>query len=245
MTANLISTSENVWPPHYSLRRSTRAKYMRIRITPHTGLEVVVPHMPRKPEIIHNLLLEHKNWIEKMLQKYNMQHGRPAILPPVEQLHFPTFNQTWRINYLKLAGEKIFIRQTGPFQLTCLGAIENVPLKLQALRIWLNRQGKQLLLPLLQQISDLFQLPFSAGQIRYQKTRWGSCSAKKLISLNQKLLFLPENLVRYIIIHELCHTVHLNHSRRFWQLVAKFDPDVDQHRREMKNADQWIPAELI
>lgn len=245
MTANLLIPEEKTWPPHFTLRRSQRAKYMRIRITPQAGLEVVVPHIPRKPEIIHNLLLEHKNWIEKMLQKYNMQQGHPPIFKPIEQLHFPTFNQTWRINYLKLAGENVYIRQTGQFQLTCLGAIENVHLKKTALRTWLNHRGKQLLLPHLQQISQQLQLPYFQGQIRYQKTRWGSCSASKVINLNQKLLFLPENLIRYIIIHELCHTIHLNHSRRFWQLVAKFDPHVEHHRREMKNAERWIPLELM
>lgn len=244
MTANLILPEEKTWPPHYTLRQSHRAKRIHIKITSHAGLEVVVPHIPRKPEIIQNLLHEHRNWIEKTLHKYDMQHGRPKIHPPIEQLHFPTFNQTWQINYLKLAGEKVFLRKNGAFQLTCFGAIENNPLKLTALRTWLNKIGKQLLLPELQKMSEIYQLPFNHGQIRYQKTRWGSCSANKLISLNQKLLFLPERLIRYIIIHELCHTIHLNHSRRFWQLVAKFDPHVEQHRREMRNAAQLIPAEL-
>ena len=169
MTANLILPEEKTWPPHYTLRRSQRAKCMSIRIIPHAGLEVVVPHIPRKPEIIQNFLLNHRNWIEKMLSKYDMQHGHPKILPPVEQLHFPTFNQTWQISYLKLAGEKVFLRQNGAFQLTCFGAIENISLKLTALRTWLNKIGKQLLLPELQKISEIYQLPFNQGQIVIKK----------------------------------------------------------------------------
>lgn len=244
MTANLILPEEKTWPPQYTLRRSQRAKCMRIVINPHIGLEVVVPHIPRNPEIIHNFLYQHRNWIERMLHKYDMQQGRPKTHPPIQQLHFPTFNQTWQINYLKIAGEKVFLRKSNEFQLACFGAIDNAPLRLTVLRTWLNKIGKELLLPELQKISEMFQLPYFAGKIRYQKTRWGSCTSKKLISLNQKLLFLPERLVRYIIIHELCHTIHFNHSRRFWQLVAEFDPHVEQHRREMRNAAQFIPPEL-
>ncbi len=244
MTANLILPEDEIWPPQYTLRRSQRAKCMRIVIHPHIGLEVVVPHIPRNLEIINKFIHDNRNWIERMLHKYDMPYGRPNTPPPVHQLHFPTFNQIWQINYLKIPGQKIFLRKSSELQLTCFGAIDNIPLKLKVLRSWLNKMGKQLLLPELQKISEIYQLPFQQGKIRYQKTRWGSCSANKLISLNQKLLFLPERLMRYIMIHELCHTIHLNHSRRFWQLVAKFDPYVEQHRCEMRNAAQFIPPEL-
>lgn len=244
MTANLILPEQTIWPPHYTLRRSPRAKNIHLRITPHTGLEIVVPHLPRRPEVIHDLLQTHKIWIEKTLHKYNMQRGQPQMHPATTQLNFTSFNQSWQINYLKLAGEKVFVRRAGVFQLACIGAIENIPLKLIAFRSWLNKRGKELLIPRLQHYSDLYQLPFNQCQIRYQKTRWGSCSARKLICLNHKLLFLPEHLIRYVMIHELCHTIHLNHSGRFWQLVAKFDPQVEQHRHEMRDTTQWIPPEL-
>jgi hypothetical protein len=60
--------------------------------------------------------------------------------------------------------------------------------------------------------------------VRGQKTRWASCSSKGNINLNYKLLFLPPEVVRYILNHELCHTLHHNHSKRFWSEVALVEP---------------------
>jgi YgjP-like, metallopeptidase domain len=53
--------------------------------------------------------------------------------------------------------------------------------------------------------------------VKSQRTRWASCSAKKNLSLNTKLLFLSPDLVRYVLIHELCHTVYMDHSKEFWR----------------------------
>lgn len=71
--------------------------------------------------------------------------------------------------------------------------------------------------------------------IRNQKTRWGSCSKDANLNFNYKIILLPENLQDYIIIHELCHLKELNHSKKFWDLVATVCPDYKKHRKELKN----------
>jgi predicted metal-dependent hydrolase len=65
---------------------------------------------------------------------------------------------------------------------------------------------------------------FSSMSIRMQRTRWGSCSTRGRISLNAGLLFQPEEVVRYLLCHELAHTRHMNHSARFWNCVAQCEP---------------------
>jgi predicted metal-dependent hydrolase len=82
-------------------------------------------------------------------------------------------------------------------------------------------------------VSIQTSLPYNRVSIRGQKTRWGSCSSDKNINLNYKLLFLEPEFVKYIIIHELCHTIHLNHSREFWQLVGDFYPDYRDIRKQI------------
>jgi hypothetical protein len=77
-------------------------------------------------------------------------------------------------------------------------------------------------------------LPFRACNIRQLKTRWGSCSAKHDLMLNSALVLFPEDIVRYVCIHELAHTRHFDHSPRFWAEVAQYDPHFQQHRNRLK-----------
>jgi predicted metal-dependent hydrolase len=63
-----------------------------------------------------------------------------------------------------------------------------------------------------------------------------------MISLNYKLLFLPPEVVRYVFVHELCHTIHMNHSTAFWNLVAEKEPDYECLDTELQNVWRYVPA---
>ena len=78
--------------------------------------------------------------------------------------------------------------------------------------------------------------------MRAQRTRWGSCSNRKTISLNAKLLFIPEDLIRYALIHELCHTRRLDHSRKFWALVKQYETDYLVKDKRLRAAWRLVPA---
>ncbi len=80
--------------------------------------------------------------------------------------------------------------------------------------------------------------------MRSQRTRWASCSAQKNVNLNLKLLFLPEDLVRYVLVHELCHTVHFDHSPEFWGLLSSLIPHCREMQRELRDAWKYVPAWL-
>ena len=70
--------------------------------------------------------------------------------------------------------------------------------------------------------------------IRCQKTLWGSCTAKGNLSFNCLLMLLPEEVIRYVIIHELCHLREMNHSQKFWAEVQKYCPDYRRLRKQLK-----------
>lgn len=82
--------------------------------------------------------------------------------------------------------------------------------------------------------AEIYGFDFGKISIRNQRTRWGSCSKKGNLSFNYKLVFLPEKLADYIVVHEICHIGEFNHSKRFWNLVAKTFPDWKEAEKSLR-----------
>ena len=82
--------------------------------------------------------------------------------------------------------------------------------------------------------NKIYNFKFNSISIKSQKTRWGSCSAKGSLNFNYKILSLPGKLADYIVVHELCHLRQLNHSGKFWRLVAQVFPNYLNIRSELR-----------
>jgi predicted metal-dependent hydrolase len=95
--------------------------------------------------------------------------------------------------------------------------------------------ARNFVLEKLQIYNEFYQYTFRRVSIRNTKSRWGSCSEHGNLNFSYKLLFLPEHLADYIIVHELCHLKELNHSPKFWNLVSKTFPDYREKRKVLKN----------
>lgn len=78
--------------------------------------------------------------------------------------------------------------------------------------------------------------------LRCQKTRWGSCSAAGNLNFNVLLMLAPPEVLDYVVIHELCHRLEMNHSARFWDLVSRYDPDQRLHRAWLKEHGSTLLA---
>ncbi len=79
-------------------------------------------------------------------------------------------------------------------------------------------------------------LTYNSFRIKEQKTRWGSCSSKGNINLNWRLIQAPEEVINYVIVHELAHLRYMNHSHEFWQLVSQYSPDYQKWRDWLRKA---------
>ncbi len=163
-------------------------------------------------------------------------------VPLPEVVHLPALGEEWVVQYRQTAGRTVQARADGNGTLVVSGNTADELAARKALRRWLSREARGALVPWLAELGEVAGLVFQQVAIRGQRTRWGSCSSSGTISLNYRLLFLEPDLVRYVLHHELCHTVHPNHSRRFWGLLGSLEPDCKALGRTVRRGMNTVPG---
>ncbi|MFA6000765.1 MAG: SprT family zinc-dependent metalloprotease [Thermoleophilia bacterium] len=245
MKEQLSFDLESVLLEEYSIRESLRAKTVRLNMTPQNGLVIVVPagfNRKRLPDILR----EKKNWIENARRWADEQRllKPPMLITRPDTISLEAINEVWTVFYRSTGGARTSAREHSDFRLLVSGDADQIAASTMALRRWTSRKARNYLIPWLENLSIELEMPFADAAVRNQSTRWASCSPEKNISLNQKLLLLPERLVHYVLVHELCHTVHLNHSKRFWALVGRKEPEFKTLRHELGDAWKYVPGWL-
>jgi predicted metal-dependent hydrolase len=241
----LRTTSMNQKFP-YILRISGKAKHVRFQVSVEKGLEVVVPKrlsLSRVPSLVE----KNSQWIERAFQKAKAFEGligpAPTWQMPAE-ITLSALDLTWTLLTRRDDMKTVVVRETSAKNLFVHGATEDAAACQRALKRWLNRKAEQHLVHWLKRVSDETGLSYATTSIRQQQTRWGSCSSRRSISLNARLLFLPPELVTYVLVHELCHTKHLNHSPKFWRLVEFYLPDYRRFDRRLRDGGRYVPGWL-
>jgi predicted metal-dependent hydrolase len=230
--------------PKYTIRESLKAKRVNLKLSMKRGLEVIVPKgFDRR--LIPDIVQQKRAWIERtqkhLAERQELLEAQP-VLP--EDIFLQAIGELWRIQYQTNLSPALTFMEMPDRVLLLTGNIQDENLCKLALQKWLAHKASQHLAPWLKKISQAENLPFKRAIVRGQKSRWGSCSSTGTISLNYKLLFLPPALVRYILVHELCHTKHMNHSKKFWVLVNKKEPAYKTAQAELRTAWRYIPGWL-
>lgn len=103
----------------------------------------------------------------------------------------------------------------------------------KAIKRALNKEAKQLFPERVEQLAKIYVYSYKTVRPKPMKSRWGSCSSNKTISLNCYLLMMPWPIIDYVIVHELAHTVHMNHSLKFWNKVAEGAPNYKELKKQL------------
>jgi len=210
----------------FSVRESARAKRLSIKVFPRGRVEVVVPRRTRARDV-RAFVEENRAWIERSRDAFAAEH-EPELFALPDVIHLPTIDQVVRVRYKFVADTQT----------------RSDKLCVKALRRWLSTTARREFEPRLRALSVLTEAPFKKIQVRAQRTCWGSRSSTGTISINLCLLFLTPDLTRYLMIHELCHGRHMNHSKRFWRLVASYEPEYRELDRKLTESWRQVPTWL-
>ncbi len=225
----------------WHVRASRRARRLAVRVLPGGLVEIVVPPGTR-PHAVQQFVARHRQWIERKLAQYRPLDDAPADGLP-ESIRFAASAETFAIRYaaapgpLRLAVDGRSLRLTGE-------PARGVMLR-RVLQRFTMRHAHGVLAPWAAELSAATGLCFQRVQIRRQRTRWGSCSRNGTISLNACLLFQEPPVVNYLLLHELAHTRHMNHSRRFWALVERFEPRWRELDAALSRGWRTVPAWVL
>jgi len=221
--------------PAWRFRVSKRARNLRIQVFPHGGVEIVVPRAASKRELAL-FVAEHSAWITKTQQEYMHKRGGEKLLP--ERIELPAIDEQFLPSYFE--GARPSVRENG--NSLVVFAPGKAPEHIwPVLQNWLKRKARKHLSAELTHLSRETQLYPQRLQVRLQQTRWGSCSPSGTISLNAAVLLRSQEEMRYVIIHELCHLKHMNHSKRYWRLVESFEPAYKSIDRRLAGAWDSTP----
>ena len=235
-------------PIPHRIRTHPRARHVRLRVDPHDGVIVTVP-----PGFDHNrvpaLLAERSGWLERMQHRLDRQRLGldPAIcgMRPA-RIDLPAFEESWPVRYRNVSGKQARLNRHEKRLEMLLpagaGSGDGDSLVADRLRRWLMQRAHELLVPETRMLAKRHGFRIGRVSIRNQRSRWGSCSARGNISLNARLLLCSPAACRYVLLHELVHTEHLDHSPAFWRRVAELVPDHRDCSAELRATWQRLPA---
>jgi predicted metal-dependent hydrolase len=217
----------------YRITISPRARRLRLVIRPETGLEVILPQ--GVPLGAHEAFLREKEtWILATLDRLAMQAAASVPLPVVggRKLAFAGRTLTLQLRTGAPAG-RFRVALTGDVLSLTLPALDDETAR-RALTVWYRRQAQRIFGERLAAYNTRYGYRYGRVSIKEQKSRWGSCSRLGNLNFNWRLLLAPLPVLDYVVVHELCHLKEMNHSARFWQLVARTCPTYATQRRWLR-----------
>jgi predicted metal-dependent hydrolase len=204
----------------YAIRRSERARRIRVTVDPARGVEVVLPRRAGIQEAAA-AVVELRPWIERRLGE--VERARASVA--ARGATVPYLDETLSL-----------IEQPGRTRVHQRDSTLFVPVddQAQALERWYRRAARGEIAARLDRACARAGFSYTRLTIRGQRTRWASCSRDGAMSFNWRLLLAPAAVLEYVVWHEVCHLEVMDHSPRFWSLLGQYCPDYRERARWLK-----------
>lgn len=209
--------------PVYTIIRSKR-RTLALHIDNDAHVIVRAP-LKASERHIEAFVVEHSSWIEKKQQQALSAKARYEPIRIEEGALLPYLGKKYSMAFVDVASIKI----SGNALLLPVGTNE------EALVRWLKRQAKALLFERVQRYSTLMGTPYASIKLSGARKRWGSCSATNNLNFAWRLIMCTPEAIDYVVVHELCHVEHKDHSKRFWAKVKLVLPNYKQRRQWLKD----------
>jgi len=224
----------------FSVRESGRARRLSIKVFPRGRVEVVVPRRTRAADV-REFVEAHRDWTSAARASFAAEHPpEPFALPQVVMLN--GIERQFSVRYEPRDGDQTVKYRSHGDTVVLAGRTHEEALCVRALKRWLTGLARREYDRRLRALSIHTGNAYKKMHVRGQRTCWGSHSSTGTISLNYCLMFLDPLHLRYVMIHELCHARHMNHSRRFWKLVGEFEPQYRQLDKDLNSCWKRIPT---
>ena len=210
----------------------TDNKNLIITVKDADTLEVRAPKNLSKEEI-EGFVRDKKRWIEKKAgEKEKIKNE---------------FGDIYAYRQFLLFGKRFRIVKSNVTEATILEDMFVVPQKVteisqlkEAMKKFVLEKAKNNLPAIMSQIGSKIGICPAGVRVKSLKSKWGSCDSNKMITFNSRLIQLEPKLIEYVVIHELCHVVELNHSEKFWKTLEQFIPDWSERRSRLKKFEFLI-----
>ena len=211
---------------HMNPNKIIRSKRKTLSLTINENAELII-RAPKRLSIekIQDFINEKENWInrkkrliENQIKDVTSNHNKLLYLGNL----FPINVEQNASKELFFTGEEFIANSIEPDSLSL------------SIKKWYKNKFKEIALPRVAYFANKHNLMINQVRIKNQKTMWGSCSSKNNINLNYFLLMAPMGVIDYVIVHELVHTIHRNHSTDFWDSVESIMPEFQEHKRWLK-----------
>ena len=218
------------------IKRSNRVKSVTITVEESSVL-VAVPRL-LELERIKKLLKNKKQWIkEKVALHHEAQPKSNKEFVSGECFSYLGRNYRLKVNQGYYKPAKLI---NGRFSVTLFAGTDNADLIKESLLAWYEKHAEIKFNEKVKRYADIMNVKYNSVGIKSYKSRWGSCSAEGDITFNWKVIMAPNRIVDYVVVHELCHLIHHDHSPKFWREVERFMPDYLECKEWLKHNGSFL-----